>query len=49
MKINKKDSAMYKNSVNTVLIVFCTLTLIPEWMVEENNLPVPATVQLNDC
>lgn len=36
MKINNKNSVMYKNSVNTVQIIFCTLTLITELMVEEN-------------
>ena len=38
MKINNKNSAMYKTSVNTVSIIFCSLTLNPELMVEENCL-----------
>ena len=48
MKINNKNNAMYKNSVNTVQIIFSTLTLFPELMVEK-NLPVPGTEKLNDC
>ena len=38
MKINNKNNAMYKNSVNTVWIIFSTLTLFPELMVEKNCL-----------
>ena len=49
MKINNKNNAMYKNSVNTVQIIFSTLTLFPELINGGEKLPVLGTVKLNDC